>query len=257
MSDMSLDQLMDESVEFQTEEEPTTEATEEVTASAEEEAKPEETTEEPTGDDDDSTPESNTDEDTEKQGQLSALKAERAKRQDLERQLNELKSQFEKPQEPETAPDAIDDPEGFHKHIAQQIEQESLKNRITMSQELMRSQHADYDEKEAKFLELAQSDQSLIVQMKSHAMPAKFVMDTVNKHERFSKFDSFDDALKAEVEKTKSDIEKQVEERLRAEYEAKLKKAQGLPPSGAGGSQESDNTTIQNMSLGDILGEKS
>lgn len=123
-----------------------------------------------------------------------------------------------------------------------------------MSQAFMRKQHEDYDEKEVAFMDLAKSDPSLLAQAKTHPFPAEFVYQTVQKHERFSKFDSFDDAVKSELDKSRATMEKELRASIEKEYQAKLNRAQSIPPSGAGGSLGADNTAVTHESLDDILG---
>jgi len=191
------------------------------------------------------------------QGLYASQKAEREKRQALERELEELKSkQSEGSAEPEQSIDPLEDPKGFADSVTSKIDQVRLATRIETTQELMREKHDDYDDREAQFLELAKGNPALIQQMQAATSPAKFAYETAVKHERFSKFDSFEDAVNAEVEKRTGSTEKDLRAKIEKEFEAKLKTATSLPPSGAGGSLGGDNTTVGHDSLQDILGEE-
>lgn len=181
---------------------------------------------------------------------LAKANDEKAKRQALEKELESQKAQ---PQEPEKVPDPVEDPEGYAKYLDNKNAANQWAMRVSISQEMMREKHADYDEKEAAFLELAKENPALTGQLQSSSNPAKFVYDMAVKHERMAQFDNFDTAVKTQVDKEVAEARKQIEAELRKEYDAKLKKAD-LPPSGAKGSLGSDDTIPGEESLTDILG---
>lgn len=253
MSEESLDQLLDESYEVPEAEEP--EAVEEEVVD-----KPEDKAEEPESDEtgvekDGSPPEPNDDFATDKERAFYAKSQDyKRKYQEAEEELKQLRAASQKPEE--KSPDPLDDPEGFSQSIDSKIAESEFRTRVTTSQALMRMQHEDYDDKESRFLELAKDDPVLIQQMRNSAVPAKFVVDTVVKHEKLEKFDSFDDAVKDAVSKQVADIEASIREKLEKEYKDKLGLAGSLPPSGAGGSQGSDNTSVAFETLDDILGNQ-
>ena len=246
MSETTLDDLLNDEVEIEeTEVEETTETEEsEETESTEETGSPSE-------------PEENQEEQTEEEESfterekafLTKANDEKAKRQELERQLADK----EKPAEPEL-PDPMEDPKGYAKALEQQNAATQFAMRVSVSQELMRDKHEDYDEKEAAFIELTKGDPSLVSQMQRSSNPAKFAYDMAVKNERMAQFDNFETAVKSEVEKQVSSAREQIEKELRKEYEAKLKKAESLPESGAKGSLGSDDTIPGDESLTDILG---
>lgn len=249
MSDTTLDDLLNDDVEI-----PEAEAAEEVEAEPEAEEDTE-STEEETGSP--SEPEDQEQEQTEtgesfserEKAFLAKANDEKAKRQELERKLAEQ----EQPQEQEL-PDPVDDPKGYAKALDQRNAATQFAMRVSVSQELMREKHADYDEKEAAFVELAKADPSLATRMQQSTNPAKFAYDMAIKHERMEQFDNFDTAVKTEVDKQLSTARAELEKSIRAEFEAKLKKAESLPPSGAKGSLGSDDTIPGDESLTDILG---
>ena len=255
MSDISLNQLLsDEEIPQEPTEETTGDKSEEKSeGESKEVAKVEESEEASTGDDEVSTPEPDSTNKHE-QGQYAALKAEREKRQQSEQRTAELErklSELEK--KPEAKPDIFDDPEGYQNHIDKKIADAALLSKIEVSQAMLRREKPDYDQREAEFLELAKGDPSLYQKMQASDFPAEFVYQTAVNHERFSQFDSFDDAVKNAVQKEREGLEKTLREQLEKEYEAKLKKATSLPPSGAGGSMGSDSEAITDYSLNDIL----
>ena len=180
---------------------------------------------------------------------LAKANDEKAKRQELERKLADQ----DKPEET-ALPDPIDDPEGYAKALEQRNANSQFAMRVTLSQELMREKHADYDEKEAAFAELMKENPALVQGLHNSSNPAKYAYDLAVKHERMAQFDNFDTAVKSEVEKQVSAATEKLREELEKEYSAKLKTATSLPPSGAKGSLGSDDTISGDESLADILG---
>lgn len=249
MSEETLNDLLnDEAETLETEEaEETVETEEEETESTEEEegstSEPEEQEENPTEEREPSTEQD--------KAFYQAMKDERAKRQELERKLESMQAQ---PKEPEKVPDPVEDPEGYAKYLDSKNAATQWQIRTSISQEMMRDKHADYDEKEAVFLELAKENPALVSQLQASSNPAKFAYDMAIKHERMSQFDNFDSAVASEVEKQVKARLEAAEAEIRKQYEAKLKKAESLPPSGAKGSLGSDDTIPGNESLSDILG---
>lgn len=184
---------------------------------------------------------------------LKKANDEKHKRQELEQKYS---NQPEKGQE--ALPDPIDDPEGYAKALQVRNDRNQLATRITLSQELMRDKHADYEEREAQFAELAKTDPSLVAQLQQASNPAKFAYETAVKAERVAQFDNFDDAVKSEVGKQVAAETARIRAEIEKEYSGKLNQAQKIPPSGAkAGSRGSDNSAVAgNDSLTDILGTK-
>lgn len=161
---------------------------------------------------------------------ISALLDEREKRQQYERELKEAQAQLQQQQQ-QPAPDLLDDQQGYAAHIQQQVDSKIRNVTIQMSQEMMRSQHDDYDEVENKFLDMAQNDPRLGAEMTAHPMPAKFVYDTVKKAETYAEMQDVD-TYKAKVEaevRAKLKAEMEAEAKAKAEKDAKLNGA--LSPS--------------------------
>lgn len=251
MSETTLEQMLsDESIPDSQEE-----AKKEDGASSEEaeSSKEDKEADESTGEKDDSTPESDSSDKEEQLVPVSALTAERQKRQEAERKLAESSPKPEKDEKP--LPDVLEDPKAFQNHLQEQIAAANLQTRISVSQAVMREKHDDYDEKEARFLELVKDDPGLVAQMQSSDLPAKFVYETVTKRERFGQFDNFDKALNDAVSKEKESLKKQIREELEKEYQQKFGKLAKLPPSGAAGSSEADDASLPTITpLKDILG---
>lgn len=93
-----------------------------------------------------------------------------------------------------------------------------------MSQEFMRMQDSKYDDKETQFYEMATQNPLLVEQVKAHPMPARFVVDTVNKANELRKLENIDE-YKA---KLRAEMEADIRKELGAEMESKVKQSEQL-----------------------------
>jgi len=162
-------------------------ATDPATAEPEPAAEPE-----PTGEQSPETPEPATPPVADEPEDWTKAKAldERQKRQEAEQRIALLERQLEhtmRQPEPEI-PDAYEDPEGYTEHVAGTLEQrfanELYETRKTLSEEVARSRHEDYDEVVSTFVQLANSDPTgnLISQLHSHPNPAGFAYNLAKQH---------------------------------------------------------------------------
>lgn len=106
-----------------------------------------------------------------------ALLDERRKRQEAQEALERFKREQGIQQEDDEAPDPRDDPEGYEKHVRQKVERENWEKRVTTSRERMLEKHADFEEKERHFVQLAQQSPDLVKQMNEHPDPAAFAYE--------------------------------------------------------------------------------
>ena len=153
---------------------------------------------------------------TEDVGLQAALTAERKKRQAAETKLAELKG------DPE-APDPIDDPEGYRKHIQGMHDAAERKIRINTSRSVMVDLKDDFEEKEKVFMGLlgiTTDDDGKIVDIENRSLydqfsvnenPARFAYDYAVKHLLFEEI-------------TSPDYEKNLRKKIEAEMTEKLKK---------------------------------
>ena len=161
---------------------------------------------------------------------ISALLDEREKRQQYERQFKEAQAQLQQQQQ-QPAPDPLDDQQGYADHIQQQVDSKIRNVTIQMSQEMMRSQHDDYDQAENKFMQMVSDDPSLQIKLQQSEYPAKFVYETVKKAEQYAEMqdvDSYKAKVEAEV-RAKVTAEIEAEAKAKADKEAQLNGA--LSPS--------------------------
>lgn len=155
-----------------------------------------------------------------------ALIEERKKRQEYERLLAETNGKlqaFQQFAQQRQAPQdqARPDPEAeFYKNptqfVGSTVQEQVDRVRLDLSQQMMRSAHADYDEKANAFVEAAQQNPSLVMQLRSHPNPAQFAYDTGKVITATRGAKSWDEAV-ANIRKD-----------LRAEIEAEIRKERAL-----------------------------
>lgn len=101
---------------------------------------------------------------------LAALQDERRKRQELAERLSSMEQQAAAA----ARPDPFEDPAGAAEFDRRENEASSFRLRCDMSQEMMRQAHPDYDEVESLFVEAAEINPALAVQLANHPFPARF-----------------------------------------------------------------------------------
>ena len=85
-------------------------------------------------------------------------------------------------------------------------------------------QDSNYDDKESQFYEMATQNPLLVEQVKAHPMPARFVVDTVNKANELRKLENIDE-YKA---KLRAEMEADIRKELGAEMESKAEQSEQL-----------------------------
>lgn len=167
---------------------------------------------------------------------------EKRKRQELEKKLEEKS----KPKADEV--DLFADPDGFKKSIKDEIQQENFKTKVNLSREFMLEAKPDYEEKEAKFFEMAQADPALVTKMKNHSNPAKFAYETASKQQALDEI--------GDPAAYKERLKKEILEELKNSEENpdKAEKPQtDDAPSLATASAAKSNTSISELSLEDMF----
>lgn len=117
---------------------------------------------------------------------LAAAHEERRKRQDMEREIAELRQRAQQPQQPQEQPKAfVEDPDGtlqrFEQGILGKVEQVVTQTRVHTSEAMARQRYQDYDEKVAIFSKICQSENGKQYFQAALAAPdpAEFVYRTV------------------------------------------------------------------------------
>lgn len=179
--------------------------------------------------------------------QFEAYKDEKRKRQELERQIQELKQ----PKEPEKAPDVFENQEAYTDYIQSQIQQNSLAMRAEMSQfHAQREFGKDVvDQKLSQFREMVAKDPSLAAKVQSSSSPVYEAIDIVDKAEKLAQLEN--------VDSIEAKIRQEVEDKIRAEYEhkysTKAEKRSSVTPS-LNNQASSQSAKVDDDSLSAILG---
>lgn len=142
---------------------------------------------------------------------LTAVQAERKRRQEAERELEELR----RSQQTQTQIDPLEDPQGFTEQVRRQVQLV----RFELQEEAMRERHADYEEVTAEFLELARANPALQVELSKASNGPRFAYETAMKARELKRLENVDDY--------KSALRKEVEAQIRAEMAAEVAKTAG------------------------------
>lgn len=146
-----------------------------------------------------------------------AMREEREKRQALEAKLREL-------QTPKQPVDPWSDLPGALKSTQEQIREELFVERCNLTEEIVRQKHSDFDSVREVFVEAANANPALWAQIRQERNPAEFVYREGLRIRELKDVGGDFTAYRAK-------IEKDVETRLRAEFEAKLKATPAVPTS--------------------------
>ena len=138
---------------------------------------------------------------------LAAKKDEIRKRQDREKELEELKAKLAE-SEKKPLPDIFEDQEGYTQAMRTELQLELTKAKLDMGREMMKSFRDDYEEVEAMVLEEVKSNPVLKAELQKSPNIAKAVYEYGKKLQEFNQVKGFD----AEAERA----------RIREEERAKL-----------------------------------
>lgn len=165
-----------------------------------------------------------------------ALVDERRKRQELERQLEEITKKYasqpvqtqpqaqpqpqQQPVEPlPERPDPWIDPQGAmdwdRAWMQQQVHAQVFETRTVLSREMMMASKPDFAEVEAVFMEAAKRSPALVQRLMNHPMPAKF---------------AYEQGLKIRAMSEIGDDPVAYKQRVREELEAELRGQSSTPP---------------------------
>ena len=191
-------------------------------------------------------------EDTTRHVPLKAYEAERDKRQAAEQRLREFEARARDNTQSVTT-DPLEDPQGFSAQVQETIEQRVALAKFELHEEAMREKHADYDEVQAEFLEMAQANPALMAEARQARNVPKFAYETVQKARELAEIKDVD----AYKSKLRQELEAQIRAELaqdagkRAAKAAELDSAIELPSLatvGSGGVRDAD------VSLDSLIG---
>lgn len=176
-----------------------------------------------------------------KKRQAAESRAETAEREAeaVKRELEQLRNPKAKQDE---TPDVFVDQHAFTEHLRAETKREILKNKAEMSADFMRNLKPDYDEKAAKFVEMARANPVLADQMYASPNPAKFAYETAEA------------VIAAEEERVIAKyLAKQKAENPAAESIPEAKKPIDKTPSLATASAARSNNQIPSLALEDLF----
>lgn len=178
-----------------------------------------------------------------KQVPVSALQAERRKRQELEQQLKDLTKETEK------RPSVFEDEEAFNKSIDQKLKETEVRTTLQLSHNLLAEDIGQdaVNEMWGKFESYMADFPQLEKEFSSSTHPFKYALQKVEQFERLNKLDS-------------GDIDKEIESRVEALLAEKMKgmdsgSDSGVPKSlaGSAGSGVKSNSDMGQTPLDAVL----
>ena len=153
----------------------------------------------------------------------TAMTEERRKRQEIERQLHEIKA-MQPPQEPKAF---WDDPEGALQNFQSKIEKVVTTTRMDTAEQIARSKYSDFDDKINVFAEVLQSTPGLREHWMQAPDPAEFAYRTGKNYMELQQAGNID-ALRAKIE---SEVRMKLETEMKAKDEARKAELAAIPPS--------------------------
>ena len=178
---------------------------------------------EPTGEEVTSPPEVKAESDP-IEGLKAGISAERQRRQEAEQErqaavqrAQQLEAYIKSNQQ---KPDFWENPEGTLSNYAASMQEQMRQMQTNLSAEMMRTVHQDYDQKESKFIEMAQQNPALIHEMNQSGNPAKFAYDYVSERERIAEMQdpNYREKLKAEL---RSEIEAELKQKVESDIQTR------------------------------------
>jgi hypothetical protein len=164
-------------------------------------------------------------ESTEAAGLKAAMIAERKKRQELEQQLAAQQEAARLAAE-EEKPFLGEEYEARFGETESKLREELVQTKIMMSREFAMDKYSDFAEKEAAFLEMAQTNPELVGKMRANANPAAFAYKTVTDAQRIQKLQEMGDPAELEAkiyERVKAELLAEQEKEKAAAVEAAIK----------------------------------
>ena len=162
---------------------------------------------------------------------IAALLDEREKRQAFEKQVEELKGKINTSEEQKPLPDVFENQDDFVSELQARLKAETQAVRIEVSQDFMRTMHDDYDQMEAKFMELAKDNPELVSKMSAAATPAKFVYETAKKAEKLAELNNVDEWEAKKTAELTAKIKAELEAEAKAKAETDAKNEDAISPS--------------------------
>jgi hypothetical protein len=147
----------------------------------------------------------------------AALIGERRRRQELQAELEQLRSQQLQAQPQQPAPDLWEDPQGWQQGVVSTaVQQATFNARLDMSEMMVRQSHSDFEDKKATFIDLMNETPGLQQKALSDPHPWNFAYNYVTNHQR--------------MQELSATSVTELEARLREQIKAELTAEQPAPP---------------------------
>ena len=183
----------------------------------------------------------------EEAGLMSALKAEREKRQKYERELAELRQQKEV-----ELPNFFEAPESYTQQVVQSAEQRANQRLFAALEEQARESFPDFDEVLAEVQEAAQTNPAIVQEIFSKANPA-LAAYKLGKQQREYKAMENPAEYRAKIE---AEVRAKLEAEYRAKEDAKRSAIEAIPPELSAARASKDTDVVPDDSLESILKSK-
>jgi hypothetical protein len=181
----------------------------------------------------------------EREWTFAAVKDERRKRQELEKELESLKQQQAPKQE---MPDVFDDQKAFVDSIRSEYQQQIHSAKLEIARDMMSEAHDDYEEMEAQFIEIAKGNPMLAAEARKASNPAKFAYQQAKKYQEFKDMQ--------DIDTVKSRMREEIRQELLAESQEKKEQKSNvasLTPSLAK-ARASEKDKTEKVTLDDLFG---
>ena len=178
-------------------------------------------------------------------GLQAALAAERQKRQDLERRLNE---------KPEEKVDFYEDPNKALEQSEQRTGAMLNKSILAISENAARARYTDFDDKIELFAQMAASNQVYAQNMMNSLDPAEYAYQAATQQKLIDEIGNpaqYEQKVRADIEAT---LRKEFDEKLKAEITKLAVPKSPTEAQGDGQSYTKQGKTVEMTSLDDIVG---
>jgi len=192
---------------------------------------------------------------------IKALREERQKRQELQRQLEYFRGQSEayskvapqqQPAQPQADPNDMffENPSAF---VQQQIQSAVMQDRLNRSVEAAKGQYQDYGAMESIFIEQARSDPTLAQKMINHPSPAHYAYQWAKNFNVARQYGGSIESMRERIAaEERAKIEQEMKQRQASEVAAQTPKTQAsVRGAGTGKAAEAN---MGNWDMGAILG---
>lgn len=178
---------------------------------------------------------------------------EKKKRQERDAENASLKAKLDELQsDPVQSPDIFEDQKGFEDALLNRADQIVQTKFLQMSENFLKRQYSDYDEKKAIFIDLVKESPALKDEAEKSGDPLNFLYDQATKHLEFQKMQDID-AYKAKIKaEVKAELESEMKQ-TKAEKEALNKQESEITPSLAN-AKASDKSAPEDNSLESLFG---